>query len=253
MASKYLREVARREADARARDALKVVRQHFTGFEARDGFHAAKLTATQRRRILKKFETVRLALEEPHAIVKPANRKQTRALRLLSRQRMRGMKHFIVPVPPNSTVQMVGDTPQVVTKIGGRKVRQRHFVLPRRPKSPDDVIKMLEKMHPDMPEGFYLVTVEGRGAIGEPLQYENLIRQMRDFIREYNATQDKSNRKYSDVVTGWLWISTTSKAGDKVVAVRDKRREAVRKSHELRKRELLLQSRKDAGGGKKKG
>lgn len=245
--------IRRRERLLRDRDALKALRQHFTGYEARDGYSLsinkiAAMQSSQRRAIRKKYTKLAHLLSTPHDIVTPRSPQDAKVLRRATHQRLKGQKHFIVhvPDPKRSKARVVKGQLEIVTKLPGRaEVEERIFYLPGRPKSPDDLLEMLNEMLETMPQtGEYVMQTDTYGDTGAIADYGGLRRQLQSYLASYDKEKYGAHRFLNRVI-GWRWIR--SKLAGRIV--RQKKSEAardrLRKLHQQKRDEYRQQAQLD--------
>jgi hypothetical protein len=241
--TKHQRSVRQQERLLRDRDALKVLRQHFDGYGTGDGFSLsldklAALPAARRRALRRKYKKVAPMLAGPHALVKPKNRKQRKALQTFQHKRFRGAKHVIVQVPTaSSRVRFVKDRPQVTSQFPGEAEHaERLFLFPRRARGPEDMLKMLERLKADMPdEGRYVMLTDTYGDTGTLADKGSVSKLLRQYLGEYDKAKYGEGRFLNRVI-GFRWVRSKLE-GQAIRQAKNERRAAAREENERRRRE----------------
>jgi hypothetical protein len=244
----YMREEVRQERLLRDREALRVLRQHFTGYDAKDGYSLdpaklEKLPAAKRRALRKKYAKVAPLLAGPHDLIKPANKKQKTALRTFAHKKFRNAKHVIVQVPSQgSHVRFVQDRPEVVTAAPGEVVlRERLFLFPRRAKSHEDMQRMLDRLLEVMPKGGeYVMLTDTYGDTGDLATRGALKRLLRDYLGAYDQPKYGEHR-FMNRIIGFRWFAT-EKEGQRMTQERSARRAAQRAVNAEKRAELAREA-----------
>ena len=242
-ARSYPREIVRQERLLRDRDALKVLREHFRGYETRDGFDLRKidqLTYSQRRGIRKKFAKVRKLLDHPFVeTVKPRTRGEAKALRQFTHERMRNMKHFIVQKPTaESRVELVDEQLQLRTKFPGEaEFTERYFLFPKRARGPTHMLRMLEELLPDMPPGLYRMQTDTYGDTGDIVDRDQLRNELNRVLSAYDRAKYGEHR-FLYRITGFRWMSTTLKGAVVEKRATDEARRGQRDFNRKRRAQL---------------
>lgn len=244
----FMREEARQERLLRDREAIRVLRQHFTGYAAKDGYSLSlaaieRLTYAQRRALRKKYSKVSPMLAGPHATVKPKNKKQRAALRTFAHKKFRNAKHVIVPVPSaGSVVKFVNDRPEVITKAPGKvTLRERLFLFKRRAKSHEDMESMLDGLLEEMPKtGEYVMLTDTYGDTGDLATRGALKRLLREYLGAYDQPKYGEHR-FMNRIIGFRWFAT-EKAGRRMVSERAERRQQQRAVNAEKRAELAREA-----------
>lgn len=236
------REQIRQERRLRDIAALKVLREHFTGYEARDGYdirHVENIPASRRRALRKKYTKVATLLSQPYDVIKPKDKKEAKALRHFTQEKFRRMKHFIVHKPDEaSRVTMEGGAVTVKRAFThGVEFEQKYFFFPRRARGPGHMRRMLEEMLPDMPEGMYAMQTAAYGDTGSIVDRGQLMNQLRDYLGAYDKAKYGEYR-FMNQITGFRYMATTLKGAQVQQRARDSRRRGQREANEQRREEL---------------
>jgi hypothetical protein len=223
-------------------EIIRELREHFYGYEARDGYSLdarkiEQMPAYRRRAMRKKYVGLQRILGSPRVAVKPHDKAEAKILRRETHQRFKGQKHFLVavPDPERSTVKIVAGQVKITTHLPGKaEVEEMFFRFPRKPKTPADLIVMLQEMLPGMPTTgtYYIVTTAGE--FGYTTDYGQLEKELRETLDTYDDKQYGAHR-YLFQVLGFRWVR--NKLADKIItqhrsAAREARREANRKAAE---------------------
>lgn len=245
--------VARAQRALSDREAIRTLRKHFTGYDKQHGYsldprEIEQMPAHRRRALRKKHQLVATLLATPHVELKARTPAQAKVLRRETRQRFKGMKHFIVHVPDadRSTAQVTkAGRLSIRTKLPGRvEFDEQLFRWPRRPKSPDDMVAMLEKM--DLPKtGSFVLQTSRYGDIGEEsVGKRALIGRLRDYLHAYDKVKYGAHRFLNQVI-GFRWIRSKL-AGEVIRQDRSKAREAQREANREKRDRLHREARRAA-------
>ena len=246
-----LRALARQERLLRDRAAIKALREHFTGYTAKDGYSLdvkkiAAMPAHRRRALRKKYTKTAQLLGAPHVIVAPHSKAERKVLRRETRQRFKGMKHFIVHVPASkrSTARVVEGRLEIATKLPGKAaVEERFFRVPRRPKSPDELVTLLKGMLPEMPKTGHYVMITTAGETTAIVDHGSLTRQLQKYLHDYDKEKYGAYRFLNQVI-GWRWVR--SKLAGKIIRQdRATERERLRELNRQQQEEYRRQARLD--------
>jgi hypothetical protein len=239
----------RAERLLRDREAIRVLRKHFTGYEARDGFSLepkkiAALPYHRRRALRQKYAKVEHLLSQPHDVVKPKTPRDAKALRTFTHERMRRMKHFIVPKPSeDSHVTVKEGRVELTTQFPGQvEFTEQYFMFPRRGRSHEHLARMLEKMLPTMPDGMYSIQTDTYGDIQQPVHKKFLLEEVQRLLEAYDRPKYGDHR-FMNRLTGFRWMSTTVAGAEVQQAARDERREAQREWNRKRRAQLKREAR----------
>lgn len=251
----------RQEKLLRDREAIRILRQHFTGYEASDGYSLdvrkiADLPRHLRRSLRAKYKKVSPLLSQSFDLVKPKTPAERKALRAFTHSRFRGMKHFIVKTPSaGSYVKMrAGAEPgtafvELHTRMPmGVEVTEAYFLFSRRAKGPGDMATMLRKMLPRMPEGQYVLQTDTYGDTGSIVDKGKLMTRLHQYLSDYDQPKYGEHR-FMNRVTGFRWLSTTVRGAEVQQGERDtiraRAREWNRKRREQLKREAVERARRE--------
>jgi hypothetical protein len=183
-----------KENRARVKGSLRLLRSHLRGYEPRDGFSLKdsgidQLSSAQKRSLITRAQNLEKLLASPHTLLRATNSKQRRSLYQFTRQKLRRAKHFIVHLPSEKHhARLVKGRLSIRgTYTGGVATETRYFLLPRRPRTHDDALEMLQLMLPEMPEGFYSILTGLLGDTGEPTDKGQLLTRTRDYLLAYES------------------------------------------------------------------
>jgi hypothetical protein len=244
--------LVRQERLLRDQAAIRALREHYTGYSASDGFSLdlrkiAEMPYHRRRALRKKFTKTQQLLATPHVVVKPRTTADAKVLRRETRQRARGLKHYIVhvPDPKRSTAKVVEGQLEIRTKLPGKAaVEERMFHLPRRPKSPDDLLEMLDELLDDMPDsGHFQMQTDTYGDTGEIASKGALRRQLQSYLAAYDKAKYGRHR-FMNRVIGWRWVRSKL-AGRIIRQDRAEERERLRMLHREQREEYRRQAQLD--------
>jgi hypothetical protein len=254
MASRVQR-IERQERLLRDREAIRVLRQHFTGYDARDGYSLdlrkiAQMPEHRRLALRKKYTQVATLLATPHVLVPARSKAQAKILRRevgVEQARLQRRKHFIVHVPDakRSTVKVLKTRVSIRTKLPGRaEFDEQLFRWSRRPKSPDEMIAMLEAMKLPTTGSFYIQTSRYGEIQSEAMDKPALIRMLRDYLGAYDKEKYGAHRFLNQVI-GVRWVR--SKLHGKVIKQeRGEARRAMREANRQRRLQLEAEARRAA-------
>ncbi len=245
--------VKRRVRLLKDRAAVKLLREHYKGYEAKAGYSLdlkklAKLPDSKKRSLRKKAAKTAQLLATPHVIVPARSKKQAKILRKETGQRAKGLKHYIVhvPDPERSRAAIVDGKLQITTEYPGAvKFEERFFRFPRRARSPDDMLVMLDKMLPNMPDtGEFIMQTDTYGDTGASALDKRAVRaQLMERLNSYDKEKYGANR-FLNRVTGWRW--TRSRKRETIIRHRrSEAREAAREAYRKRRDEFKREARED--------
>lgn len=245
--------LVRAERALRDREAIRVLREHVNGFNARDGYSLdprkiEQMPAHRRRSLRKKYTELATRLARPHVLVKAKDKREAKALRRETGQLWHDAKHFVVQVPDaqRSTVKVTkAGRVSIRTKLPKRAAYDETlFRWPKRPKSPDDMLDMLEEM--ELPEegSFYLQTSRYGDIEAEAMDKPALVRMLRTYLRRYDKEEYGVHRFLNQVI-GFRWVRSELE-GKVIRQRRGEAREAQRELNEQRRLELETEARKVA-------
>jgi len=229
-------------AHARLLERVRLARKHVNGFDAKNGYDLRKVKTWSPQKIKKVTRiaaTLRELTRSPHDIKTAATPRSRRNLIQFTQQRIRGAKHFIVHKPSESSkVRLVHGRVEIEGRYAGGVVsRSRFFLLPRRPRVPDDILAMAREMRPEMPRGFYVVLTAAHGDTGAPFERDKLIDHLRDYLVAYEVDAEGASTGFADTIIGFRFMST-SLGGAKAQHQRtDQRRERQKELNRKRQKE----------------
>lgn len=194
----------------RLRASIKVVRQHFTGFDAKRGYSLspaklAKLTPKRLEKLKEHARQLRREMATPHKIVHPRDRAATEALYAhTGAKRIKGRKKFVVHTakPDTTTIEMVGTKKKKrvreVRKVAGARVEQQYFYFANygrgTPRSMVSIRKRAAKMLKDMPPGYYVMKSKDYGNISVAMHRDELLEKIEADWLKYDAAPQKTSR-----------------------------------------------------------
>lgn len=243
--------VKRRVRLLKDRAAVKLLREHYHGYEAKAGYPLDKLSNlpySKKRALRKKAAKTAQLLATPHVLVPARSKAQAKILRKETHRREKGLKHFIVHVPDakRSSAKVVGGKLRITTRYKGRvAVDEQMFLFPRRARSPDDMIAMADALLPKMPDsGEFVMQTDTYGDTGAIALNKRAARaQLLSRLTSYDKEQYGAHR-FMNRVLGWRWIRT-SKQGNIIRHERSRAREAAREDYERRREEFKREARED--------
>lgn len=246
----------REERALRDREAIRLLRRHFEGYDTAEGYSLdlrkiERLSRSQRRGLRKKAARVAAMLAAPHAIVPAKSAQSAKALRKFTGQRMRGMRHFIVHTPtPESRVRVKKGQVQLTTPYPGEaEVREEYYFWPRRATTPDDMIAMLEGMLPAMPRsGLYVMQTRMHGDTGTRVDWGQLMKRLREYLMAYDREKYGANR-FMNQVLGFRWEESRLH-GRVVKQERDDLRRGQRAANRQRRAQLAREAQRRARKGR---
>lgn len=245
--------VKRRVRLLKDRAAVKLLREHYHGYEAKAGYSLdlkklAKLPESKKRALRKKAAKTAQLLATPHVLVPARSKQQAKILRRETHRREKGLKHFIVhvPDPKRSRAAIVDGKLQITTDYPGQvEYEERFFRFPRRARSPDDMLYMLDKMLPKMPDsGEFIMQTDTYGDTGASALDKRAVRaQLMERLNSYDKEKYGANR-FMNRVIGWRWTRSRKK-GKIVRHRRSEAREAAREAYRKRREEFKREARDD--------
>ena len=243
--------VKRRVRLLKDRAAVKLLREHYHGYGAKDGYpldlkKLAKLPESKKRALRKKAAKTAQLLATPHVLVPARSKQQAKILRKETHRREKGLKHFIVhvPDPKRSRAAIVDGKLQITTDYPGQvEFEERFFRFPRRARSPDDMLDMLDKMLPKMPDsGEFIMQTDTYGDTGASALDKRAVRaQLMERLNSYDKEKYGANR-FLNRVSGWRWTRCRKK-GQIVRHRRSEAREAAREAYKRRREEFAKEAR----------
>lgn len=228
---------------ALAQEAIKVIQRHIRGYDARDGYttkNVAKFSATKKRRLIARARKLKEVLATPHETIKPRSRKERRQLVAFTRQRIPRAKHFIVHKPSDAhSIRFRRGRLSIRGKFPGRvDTESRYFLLPKRPKTPEDVERMVKAMLPEMPEGFYVILTGMLGDTGEPVEKKLLLRRLQEWMNTYGSTSRGDSTGFTEAIIGVRFMSSKLRGVEIEKGHIDRRRERQRTFNQAKRREF---------------
>lgn len=248
----YLLEQHRQERLLRDREAIRVLREHFTGYDAKAGFSLdvnkiAAMPYHRRRGLRKKYSKIAPILSQPHDLVKAKTKKDAKALRQFTHERMRRMKHFIVQTPtPQSKVRVKDGQVELHTKLPGKaEFTEMYFMFPRRARGHADMLRMFEKMLPGMPKGHYALLTDTYGLTGGIVDRGQLRHELQRLLEAYDRAKYGEHR-FMHRIAGFRFMGTTLRGAEVQIKQRDERREAQHNYNRKRREQLAREAKERA-------
>lgn len=245
--------VKRRVRLLKDRAAVKLLREHYHGYESKAGYSLdlkklSKLPYSKKRALRKKAAKTAQLLATPHVFVTARSPKQAKILRKETHRREKGLKHYIVhvPDPKRSRASIVEGKLQITTDYPGQvEFEERFYSFPRRARSPDDMLDMLDKMLPHMPDsGEFIMQTDTYGDTGASALDKRAVRaQLMERLNSYDKEKYGANRFLNRVI-GWRWTRSRKK-GEIVRHRRSEAREAAREAYRKRREEFKREARED--------
>lgn len=237
---KSARSALTRKQSQKLRADLKLVRAHFRGFEARNGYRLTgrKIPAAKLRKLQVRARELRREMSQPYKVVRPRTKAATAALYRHTRaQRVKGRKSFLVHVakPENTTIEIVGrkvKRVREVRRVVGARVEQQHFYFADygpAPKTMRAIERLARKMLPDMPRGRYVFSSGVYGDIGTSFDRDDLLYELRERWSIYDAapspeTAMRESRGLAATLVGFRFVATTAEGARRQYAQRLSRR-----------------------------
>lgn len=247
--------LVRAERALRDREALREVRKHLKGYEAKDGWdmrQIEQMPAHARRSLRKKYTELSTRLARPHVLLKAKDDDEAKVLRRETGQRLHDAKHFIVQVPDplHSTARVEEGRLAITTEMPGRaEYDEQLFRWPKRPTSPEEMVEMLQAMELPTTGTFYLQTSRYGDILPDAGDKQGLVQLLRTYLRRYDDEKYGVHR-FMDQVIGFRW-ARTKLAGEVIEQRRGRAREAQRELNRERRYELEAEARKKARAAKK--
>lgn len=239
---------------SRLRASIKVVRQHFTGFDPKHGYSLssaklAKLTPARQKKLQYRARELRRELAAPHKVVKvPRNIAARRALyKHTGAEKVRGRKTFVVHTarPENTEIKIVGTKGRKrireVRKVAGAEVEQQYFYFAdyskRQPRTMKEISRLTKRILKDMPPGRYVFLSKEFGHISTAMDRDDLLEQLRIKWHKYDFEPDhlsddvaerKDSRGMAESLIGFSFVATTVAGSRREYAQRLSRRQRMR-------------------------
>jgi len=212
---------------AYVRDTVKLLRKYSDSFSPEEGFNlrdVKSFSASRLKEIRAKGAHIRQLLSRPHKVVRPRSSTSEKALQNFTRQKIKGQKAWIVHTdqPDKKRVKVVKGAVEVQKPVKGGVIRERFYLLPKSGRNADQVLKMLEKMLPDLPDGHYIAINKRYGAIGGSIERKLLLREMEDQLYAYQKREEaaeefdrKRRDSYARAIIGFQWLGPNLAAAQK--------------------------------------
>lgn len=246
-------------AQTRLKERVQLIRKHVRGFESSDGFDLRQSKTWSVKKILK-ITRLSSKLKElllvPHDIKKATTKKARKNLIQFTQQRIRGAKHFIVHKPAdNFRVKLSNGNVEIEGRFAGRVItRSQFFLFPRRPRYPNELVRMARKLLKEMPTGFYTVLTAAHGDTGEPFEREQLINRLQEYLAAYEVDAAGEPTGFSEALIGFRYMATTLRGASVQRQTIDRRRERQKQYNEkLRRKQINEARRKEIAIKKKRG
>lgn len=208
--------------------SVRLARRFATGFEPDAGYdlhHPERIHPSRIAKVKRLVPLIRKMESMPHRVVRPRSKESFRALRFHTRQSFPGQKAFFVHVlkPENTRVVVRNGSVREVKTIGKKKLVTQYFYLPRLRATMDQIIEDTKKLLlPKMPKGYYTLQSSVYGTIGEPMQKDRILSELRDYwgqyeIREGERRAPGSNQSYTfaSTIIGFRRIGLNDEAAMK--------------------------------------
>lgn len=220
----------RRKQLKKLRDDVSLLRQHYKGFEARDGYSMqpgklARLTPGRLNKLKLLARETHRELSQPYVVKRARSKKSKAALYKHTRAvKVKGRKTFLVHVPkPETTqVEVVGTKRKrvrEVRKVKGGRVEEQFFYFAdyakRAPKTMAQILRITERMLKDMPRGQYVMLSSTYGHIGTGMDRRLLLQAIETDWLGYDAAPDpragrKESRGLAATLIGYKLVATTA-------------------------------------------
>lgn len=230
---------------AQVYDAIKTLRKHIYGYEARDGYGVKDIdhfSTSERHRLIQRAASLTEMTNAPHDLIKATSKKARKNLQVFTKQSIRNAKHFIVHKPTDSAKVRIRDGYVDISGQFGKRVfsRSQFFLFPRRPRYPKELVAMARKLLKDMPQGFYSVITAAHGDTGEPFERDELINRLNTYLADYIVDEYNQPTGFAEALVGFRFMSTTLDGAEVQMRARDARR-ARQKKHNEQERKKLIQ------------
>jgi hypothetical protein len=248
------RESARLARLYKDRQMVADLRKHFTGYEPAAGYSLSpkklyEIPYSRKRALRAKHAKLQELLKKPFVdFVTPADDISRKALRKFTGERLRGMKHFIVAKPSaESQVRVVEGNVQLRTQFpGSTAFTERFYMFPKVPRSHAHMLKMFDKMAPNLPKGTYVLQTDTYGDTGDLVQRGGLRRELLRLLEAYDKPKYGEHR-FMYRIAGFRWFATTKEGRlqlDKRDDARAGQREWNRKEREKLQAEIAAAKKK---------
>lgn len=255
------------------KESIKLLRKHYTGYEAKDGYSlkdVVKLPADRLNKVKKYAPRIRAEISSPFVEVRPRStrtRESVARFAGIDSAELRGKhrrKIFVVhdEKPETAKVRLVTRThvTRIKTKgktrtkktqhvnveishvVKGGQTADRYFLFTDYSAAPvttfEDVEELTRKMLRFMPNGYYVFVSSRFGSIHATMKKQAILRQIRDYFLDYDKLPGKGikdNRGLAETLTGYKLVSTTAEGASKFSADKQTRGELLRSARAARR------------------
>lgn len=228
-------------------DSLKLVRQFYSGFEARDGFklnELKRLSVSQINSIARRAQYLRELKSRPAIAIRPRTPKTKQILGQHTGQGLiKNQKKYLyhTDTPQKTQVRVRGKKVETLRKFLGidGKVhtavyRNYYFPFSRRVRTWEALLDVAEAMIKRLPEGRYRIVSSLHSDIYAPTPKSKLLEQLQRWFDQYGDVTGKEG--FASGIIGFRWVGLDFKQSDLKLRQSDQIRENFRKSEEKRKR-----------------
>ena len=233
-------EASRRKQELKyLRDAVMDLRKFFKGYEAKDGYSLkpaalARISGAKLRRLKDDAKQLHREMSQPFVVARPRSGESKKAFATHTREKMdKRRKAYIVHVTDPKHTKVKAEKRKSVKgrkrparvketlEIADVKRVNRYYYFSDygpAPLSMDEVYKLVDKMMPDLPKGFYAFMSRSYGNISMSMDRNRLLREIQSTWMVYDKFKDmpgeKDSRGLAEDLIGLRLVATTVAGAD---------------------------------------
>lgn len=205
-----LRALERHKRVERLKEQIRELREFSNGYGAGDGYPLStrklvRIPASKIAKVRRESEVLRTARARYYVPVSPRTEKQRKSVEKISGGKLlKNQKKYLVHITSSKTAKakFIDGNLQIVDAVKGGDLMRRIYMFPRRSKTWEPIVGMIEDIFESSPEGYYQMFNSVYGPIGRIIS-KSL------FIANIDTQFSGYDPKMHGTLIGVIWVANT--------------------------------------------